>query len=164
MFYNKEYKIYFVKKVNGTYQLVKTKKLKEMQKAIKLENRAYVIDYALCYMQSKNISIYMLDYDSGNQLINQAEIPTDVNPIDLDVFLSNKIIRELANSVIADKKSMIIGIIVGAIIGALAVFAIASQYYNSQIEALDKIQNTSTIPVYTTTLTIIRMWFKSCLI
>lgn len=127
--FNKDsfFKVYFLRLTNGTYHIVKAKRINKESKLIKLgKEKTFKIDLGLpAFLDKNKIQNYFFDIDSGEQLTFN-KIKTSANPEDLDIIVSQKIVKELTKGVMSDKKKIITWILIGILIGGLLVGMIMS--------------------------------------
>jgi len=143
--FEKKYEIIFLRKEYSTMNIVgflKTNKL--LNNTIRFKNKTYQISIELPAFSRKITKVYIFDFDSGEQL-KFDRIKTLLKPDELDLIVSNQIVKELAQSAVTDTKDKIINMILGAIIGGLLSALLMFFYMQSKIEEIYASFNTTTI-------------------
>ncbi len=143
--FEKKYEIIFLRKEYSTMNIVgflKTNKL--LNNIIQFKNKTYQISIELPAFSRKITKVYIFDFDSGEQL-KFDRIKTLLKPDELDLIVSNQIVKELAQSAISDTKDKIINMILGAILGGLLSALLMFFYMQSKIEEIYASFNTTTI-------------------
>lgn len=133
----KNYKIIFLRKEYSTMNLVGILKTDSISNTIRYKGKTYIISIDKPAFSEKKSKVYIVDFDSCSQL-KFDEIKCAMNPNELDLILSNQIIKELTAGAISDKREKIFNMILGAIIGALISAICMFIYMNNQIEQIYK--------------------------
>lgn len=135
--FEKKYKFFFLRKEYGTMNLVGLIRTNNLSDTIRFKSRTYKISIDKPSFSEGKMKIYIFDFDSGTQLKFDG-IESILNPKELDLVVSNGIIKELTEGAISDKKEKIINMILGAIIGALLATMLMFFYMNSKIDEIYK--------------------------
>lgn len=130
-----KYKIVFLRQEYSTMFLVFTKKLKIPQKLIRVGKKTFQINYEIPFYSNLLEKFYFVDYESGSQLKFEA-IERKLNPDDLDLIVSNKIVKEIASGVLDDMKQKFLMILLGALLGGMLSAIILMGFYQSKIDEI----------------------------
>lgn len=137
-----KFKIIFLKEIEGKISVVKTKILKNPTDIVSIADKSFRVDYSQACYSFRNILMYFINYDNGNQY-SFREFESKIDPRSLDLYVKNKIIKELSagsiNSNIS-KWTMVFLVVFGVILG----FTIGYMYMQNKI--LEMI-NQSVIPM-----------------
>jgi hypothetical protein len=135
MFEKIKYKIVFVRKEYNTINIIKVVKLANISNVYKFNNKTFTLNLSTPLFAEKLVKTYIIDFDSGSQLLFD-EIKPQLNPEQLDMIISNRIIREITSGLMSDKTDKIIAFVFGLIIGGLVVAVLLMGYFQSKIEEL----------------------------
>lgn len=136
------YIVVFVRKEYDSFCIVSQKELKDCNKAIKItENKSIIVGLENPTYINKTIRYYLFNIETGSQLLfNNSK--NALTPEEIDLFMSQNLVKELANGVIDNKKekmfTLISGIIVGALIASLIMVLIYTQKINDIYSELAK--------------------------
>lgn len=143
----KQYKLIFLREFNNTLNIVKITELNYLSNIFRLDNKhTFKIDINNVCFINKEQKTYFIDIDSGNQYTFKT-IQAKMEPNQLDVIVSTKILKELASGIVENNKEKIILIIIGFIIGIILGLLIMQIISSGKIEELLKtIDNSPVIP------------------
>jgi len=113
--------VIFLREVNGVYYFAKKKKISSG--TVRLGDKTYIIDLSKNLYIRKSKNYYFMDIDKNLQLIF-SEVEGVINPEDLDILISRKIVSQLSyglreNTLGLQATSLVIGGILGAAIAAI---------------------------------------------
>ena len=134
-FKTKKYKVIFVIKRYDMYVVKHILNLSEINKVFAFKKRQFTVNVNNPTYVSGGLSTYIIDYDNSSQL-NFVEIKAPLGVHDLDLLFGQKIIKELTKGVLMDRKEKLWNIIIGAIVGFMLAFLIATLVYQSKIDDL----------------------------
>jgi len=130
-----KYKLVFLRKEYSTMNVVKIVKLIEPKILYRIREKTFNISYEFpCYSHLLE-KIYFIDYESGSQLMFSA-IDRQLNPEQLDLIVSNKIVKEIASGVLDDMKGKIAMVVLGALLGGMLAAIVIMGIYQKKIDDL----------------------------
>ena len=130
-----QYFIVFVRSINNSIIVISIMKYKRTsEQIVKFNNKSYEFNVNKPTYINLNKYLYFIDVDSGAKYFVENTI--DLNPSELDTIIGQKIIQEIAKGVIDNNKEKVIWIILGAVIGGLALALIMSLYYQDKIDKI----------------------------
>jgi hypothetical protein len=122
---------------------------KFLVKTISINNKSYNINYEQpIYIDKKLNRIYILDVNSGEQLIPSSNTK-DMSPDDLDTFLEGDFIKQFVKSASEDLKTKVLLVVFGAIMGFLAGALVFTMIMQNQINNLIQNKPTEVITLIT---------------
>ena len=130
-----KYKIIFVRKEYSTMFVVKLMSLKTPKPLVRIKEKTFSISYEIPAYSNILEKVYFIDFESGSQLKFDI-IQRKLNPNELDLIVSNKIVKEIASGVLDDIKTKILYISIGAIIGGLLAAMIVMSVYQNKIDEM----------------------------
>lgn len=134
-----KYKILLLRKEFNSIRLVKTLSSSSIQKIMQHGGRAISINIEQPAYISNNTVFYFVDFESNAQLFFE-EKQNCLTSEQLDMAISNKMLREIMSAESMNAKERIINMIIGAVFGAMAAGLLALLYISqSQAELMDSI-------------------------
>lgn len=130
-----KYQVIFVRKEHGTNQVMLVKKLRNPKSSIRVGVKSYLVDYSSPLFIANLTRVYIIDYDSGNQIIAN-EKGNILTPGELDVILGTKIVKEITQSVAKRPLAQLIPFIIGLAIGLLAGYLICNIVMQGKLDEL----------------------------
>lgn len=139
---------YFIVLVRKEYNAFMISQIKEIkltnEKLLKIGTNQYNLNLDKPTYLKKTERYYFFDELNGSQLLMDGTNP-NLTPIELDMIVGQKIIKELTSGVVDNKKDKIFNVIVGMILGGLIASLIVMVIYNEKIEQILTEQNANTV-------------------
>jgi len=110
--------------------------LKAPQKVVKWHNHAFVVDWGCPLYLHKLERVYVVDWESGQQVIEKGGAQALMSPEELDLTVNTKVIRELTGGLGRDKMESLLPLIVGLVIGFLAGVLTGYLIMQGQVQAI----------------------------
>lgn len=151
--FEKPFKVLIVRHEFETLTLVKSISLKTTQSVIRVGTNTFAVKWANPSYRNKFTRVYFIDYETGSQMVFK-EIKSLLNPKELDLMVSQRIIKDLAMGLINNSKEKLLWALIGGAIGGLSAALIVSIIYQNKIDDLAKVTTNITPNV---TLTLLRM-------
>jgi hypothetical protein len=127
----------FVRHEEERYHVVTKKHLKTPKATVRVgKDKSFVVQYDAPTLVHGLERQYVIDWESGNQYLLGEGETNPLTPEELDVILGTKIVKEITSSVSKDVWAMIIPLLIGALVGFLAAWIIASTMYQAKIDEL----------------------------
>ena len=133
--FEKKYKIIFLRKEYSTMRICGVLHTNKLKNLLRYKGKTYHVNIEFPCFSSQKSQTYIFDFDSGNQLKFDM-IEAILKPEELDLIVSNQIVKELTSSAISDKKDKIINIILGFILGALVSALLMFMYMQNKIQSI----------------------------
>ena len=133
--YRIRYTVIWLQKLQGTTQRKYIRNYKRLSEPIRLNNRTYCVDVEHPTYYNDMSRVYILDYESGNQL-SFYEASALMDPKSFDKIYQRKIIEELARGIMKNTKELIVYAILGGIVGALIAVVICMAIYTGKIQEI----------------------------
>ncbi|MFW9949619.1 MAG: hypothetical protein ACFFKA_05785 [Candidatus Thorarchaeota archaeon] len=130
-----KYKLMLVRKEHNGINVIRYVNLKKIESLIRFENRTFQINVEKPTIIQDKFRIFVVDIDSNAQIYLIGNEPL-LNPDELDMIVSNKIINEITRGALDTFKDKLINIAMGAIIGAMVAAVILMGYYNNKIDEI----------------------------
>jgi len=119
------------RKINGTYHVLKTVKLKTLTQAkVRYAKNTYTPNLREPTLKNNQFTYYYMDIDN-NSILTFNEIKSALSPKDLDILVSRNFVSGIASDLnettfSIEVKNLILGIFLG-VFGAIAVIMILIQ-------------------------------------
>lgn len=136
----------FIKYRYETPTIIGKKKYKSLKKFAVLKNKQIPVSMDKpTYIYGKKV-YYVFNVDNGSQL-SFSQMNSSVGPEELDIIMTQEIIRQLAHGIMDNFKEKLYTLIMGVVMGALITAVILVMYYTNKIEELyaELIDNSSVI-------------------
>jgi hypothetical protein len=130
-----KFKVVFLRPEYKTMNIVAMKVLNQTTDFVKMGTKTYKINWEFPSYNNKLDKIYFVNYESGSQILFK-DVECQLNPTELDMIVSNKVLKELASGIMDNKAEKMMFIIVGGVIGLLAGLFIMQVIMQQKIEDL----------------------------
>ena len=136
-----KFRVLLLRREGGVLQVSRTKTLRSVGRTTRVKfgfrsKASYAVDWSSPLYVRGQTRVYAL-LETGEQVTAApGDAPGGITPEELDVIMGSRIVRELASGVGRDASQMLLPIILGAAVGFLAAWIIASVVYEQRVDQL----------------------------